>query len=222
MDSEHGEYIDSVKADSFQAALIDASQNYNDPNIEQTLQTVINDRENGISRTNTSESYDAINNLCDNYGIHSAIDVLTANNTQNIQPNSENPEAEVQSDDRLSNTSHDIDIVHQLNDGLLDSNTTENTTANTIGTLSYEDGSEDFVTSYSSTEVLNDVGYDNFRLDSTTHEQDDGFSTTDTVNDYDSIEQSYVSDGLDNNLSSDFSSFSEVDVSASNGSDYSE
>ena len=78
------------------------------------------------------------------------------------------------------------------------------------------------MTSYSSTEVLNDVGYDNFRLDSTTHEQDDGFSYTDTVNDYDSIEQSYVSDGLDDNLSSDFSSFSEVDVSASNGSDYSE
>ncbi|MGN8855876.1 hypothetical protein ACTNCB_03075 [Catenibacterium mitsuokai] len=222
MDSEHGEYIDSVKADSFQAALIDASQNYNDPNIEQTLQTVINDRENGISRTNTSESYDAINNLCDNYGIHSAVDVLTANNTQNIQPNTENPEAEVQSDDRLSNTSNDIDIAHQLNDGLLDSNTAENTTANTIGTLSYEDGSEDFVTSYSSTEVLNDVGYDNFRLDSTTHEQDDGFSYADTVNDYGSIEQSYVSDGLDDNLSSDFSSFSEVDVSASNGSDYSE
>ena len=78
------------------------------------------------------------------------------------------------------------------------------------------------MTSYSSTEVLNDVGYDNFRLDSTTYEQDDGFSYTDTVNDYGSIEQSYVSDGLDDNLSSDFSSFSEVDVSASNGSDYSE
>lgn len=222
MDSNHGDYIDSVKADSFQAALIDASQNYNDPNIEQTLQTVINDRENGISRANTSESYDAINNLCDNYGIHSAVDISTANNTQNIQPNSENPEVEIQLDDRLSNTNHDIDIAHQLNDGLFDSNNAENTTANTIGTLSYEDGSEDFVTPYSSVEMSSNDGYDSFTFNNATYEQDDGFSYADTTNDYSSTEQSYISDGLDDNLDTDFSSFSEFNASASNESEYSE
>lgn len=69
LDPERNEYIASIKADSFQAALIDASHNYNDPNIEQTLQTVINDRENALSRTNASESYEAISNLCDSYSV---------------------------------------------------------------------------------------------------------------------------------------------------------
>lgn len=222
MDSERDEYIASVKADSFQAALINASQNYNDPNIEQTLQTVINDRENGISRTNTSESYNAINNLCDDHGIHSAVDVSTISSTQTIQPNFENSEAEVQLDDGLSHTDYEADITYQLDDGLLDSNTTETTTANTTETSSYEDGSEEFVTSYSSTEVLNDDEFDNIIFDNETPEQDDGFSYSDTTNDYGSTEQSYISDGLDDSLSTDSGSSSEIDAYASNESDYSE
>lgn len=222
MDSERDEYIASVKADSFQAALINASQNYNDPNIEQTLQTVINDRENGISRTNTSESYNAINNLCDDHGLHSAVDVSTISSTQTIQPNFENPEAEVQLDAGLSHTDYEADITYQLDDGLLDSNTTETTTANTTETSSYEDGSEEFVTSYSSTEVLNDDEFDNIIFDNETPEQDDGFSYSDTTNDYGSTEQSYISDGLDDSLSTDSGSSSEIDAYASNESDYSE
>lgn len=221
MDPKRGEYIASVKADSFQTALIDASQNYNDPNIEQTLQTVINDRENGISRTNTSESYDAINNLCDDYGIHSSVDVPTASSTQTIQPNSENPETEVQLDDGLSHTDHEVGITYQLDDGLLDSSTIE-TTANTTENPSYEDGSEEFVTSYSSTKVLNDDEIDNFTFVNTTPEQDDGFSYSDTTSDYGSTEQSYISDGLDDSLGTDSGFSSEVDTAASNESDYSE
>ena len=222
MDPERSEYIASVKADSFQAALIDASQNYNDSNIEQTLQTVINDRENGISRTNTSESYDAINNLCDDYGIHSSADVSTASSTQTIQPDSENSESEVQLDDGLSRTDHEASIAYQLNDGLLDSSTTETTTANTAETPLYEDGNEEFDTTYSSDEVLNDDGFDNFTFDNATPEQDDGFSYSDTTSDYGSTEQSYISDGLDDSLGTDSISSSDVDSAASNESDYSE
>ncbi len=222
MDPERSEYIASVKADSFQAALIDASQNYNDSNIEQTLQTVINDRENGISRTNTSESYDAINNLCDDYGIHSSADVSTASSTQTIQPDSENSESEVQLDDGLSRTDHEASIAYQLDDGLLDSSTTETTTANTAETPLYEDGSEEFDTTYSSDEALNDDGFDNFTFDNATPEQDDGFSYSDTTSDYGSTEQSYISDGLDDSLGTDSISSSDVDSAASNESDYSE
>lgn len=222
MDPERSEYIASVKADSFQAALIDASQNYNDSNIEQTLQTVINDRENGISRTNTSESYDAINNLCDDYGIHSSADVSTASSTQTIQPDSENSESEVQLDDGLSRTNHEASIAYQLDDGLLDSSTTETTTANTAETPLYEDGSEEFDTTYSSDEALNDDGFDNFTFDNATPEQDDGFSYSDTTSDYGSTEQSYISDGLDDSLGTDSISSSDVDSAASNESDYSE
>lgn len=222
MDPERSEYIASVKADSFQAALIDASQNYNDPNIEQTLQSVINDRENGISRTNTSESYDAINNLCDDYGIHSSADVSTASSTQTIQPDSENSETEVQLDDGLSHTDHEASIAYQLDDGLLDSSTTETTTTDTAETPSYEDGSEEFDTTYSSDETLNDDGFDNFTFDNVTPEQDDGFSYSDTTSDYGSTEQSYISDGLDDSLGTDSVSSSDVDSTASNESDYSE
>lgn len=222
MDPERSEYIASIKADSFQAALIDASQNYNDPNIEQTLQTVINDRENGISRTNTSESYDAINNLCDDYGIHSSADVSTVSSTQTIQPDSEDSETEVQLDDGLSHTDHEASIAYQLDDGLLDSSTTETTTANTAETPSYEDGSEEFDTTYSSDETLNDDGFDNFTFDNATPEQDDGFSYSDTTSDYGSTEQSYISDGLDDSLGTDSVSSSDVDSTASNESGYSE
>lgn len=222
MDPERSEYIASVKADSFQAALIDASQNYNDSNIEQTLRTVINDRENGISRTNTSESYDAINNLCDDYGIHSSADVSTASSTQTIQPDSENSESEVQLDDGLSRTDHEASIAYQLDVGLLDSSTTETTTANTAETPLYEDGSEEFDTTYSSDEALNDDGFDNFTFDNATPEQDDGFSYSDTTSDYGSTEQSYISDGLDDSLGTDSIFSSDVDSAASNESDYSE
>ena len=222
MDPERSEYIASVKADSFQAALIDASQNYNDPDIEQTLQTVINDRENGIFRTNTSESYDAINTLCDNYGIHSSVDVSTAGSTQTIQPDSENPETEIQLDDSLSHTDHEIGIAYQLDDGLLDSSTIETITAITTANTSCEDGSEEFVTSYSSTEVLNDDGFDNFTFDNTTSEQDDGFSCLDTTSDYGSTERLYISDSLDDSLGTDSISSSEVDAATSNESGYSE
>lgn len=221
MDSERGEYIASVKADSFQAALIDASQNYNDPNIEQTLQTVINDRENGIFRTNTSESYDAINNLCDDYGIHSSVAVSTESSTQAIQPDSENPEAEVQLDDGLSHTDQETFTDYQLDDGFLDSSTIENAT-NMTENPSYEDGSEEFVASNYFTETFTDDGVDNFTFNNTTSEQDDGLSYSDTTSDYGSSEQSYTSDGLDDSFDTDSGSTSEVDATANNESGYSE
>lgn len=69
------DYFASARNDSFQSALSDAARHYNDPNIEQTLATVIQDRENNVVRSNASESYQAIYDLCDHYGIHASVDL---------------------------------------------------------------------------------------------------------------------------------------------------
>lgn len=224
-DPEHDEYIASVKADSFQSALIDASQNYNDPNIEQTLQIVINDRENGIFRTNTSESYDAINNLCDGYGILSSVDVSydvnssTVSSTHDAQPNSENTGTEVQLYDGLSPTEQEVGIHRQLDDGFLDSSTIKQN-ANVSANHSYKDGSEEFVSANHSIIEFTDNGFDDFI--NTTFEQDDGLSCSDTTSDYGNSEQAYTSDGLDDSFDTDCDSTSELGHNAVNKSDYSE
>ncbi len=59
------DYIEYVKIDSFNSALEASIEAYKDPNIEQTLNDVIQDRDNGINRENCSASYQAINDLCD-------------------------------------------------------------------------------------------------------------------------------------------------------------
>lgn len=75
LDATRGEYLASVRNDAFQTALNDAAQHYNDPNIEQTLATVIQDRENNLFRSNASPSYQAIYQLCDTYNLYSAADL---------------------------------------------------------------------------------------------------------------------------------------------------
>ena len=77
-DIDKKEYIEYVKMDSFNAALQDSIIHYNDVNIEQTLNTVIHDRDNGIIRTDCTQSYNAINSLCDRQYLHTkAIDNST-------------------------------------------------------------------------------------------------------------------------------------------------
>lgn len=68
MDPSRGEYIASVKNDSFQSALQDAVQHYNDPDIENTLNSVISNRDNGIILESSSTSYQSINYLCEQNG----------------------------------------------------------------------------------------------------------------------------------------------------------
>ncbi len=72
LDPARNDYFASVKNDSFQAAFQDAARHYNDPSIDSTLQSVINDREDGIVPDNPSPSYQSINTLCDSHGIHSS------------------------------------------------------------------------------------------------------------------------------------------------------
>lgn len=72
LDPERNEYFDTVRSDSFDKAQANAQYHYGDANIEDTLNQVISDRDNGIIRTNQSESYESINNLCDrqySYGL---------------------------------------------------------------------------------------------------------------------------------------------------------
>lgn len=65
-DPSQKDYIEYVKIDSFNSALEASIETYNDPNIEQTLNDVIYDRDHGIYRDNGSSSYQAIHYLCDN------------------------------------------------------------------------------------------------------------------------------------------------------------
>lgn len=58
-DSARLDYFAAARNDSFQNALSDAARHYNDPNIEQTLAAVIQDREDNVVRSNASESYQA-------------------------------------------------------------------------------------------------------------------------------------------------------------------
>lgn len=57
-------YFADVNSNSYQLAVQRAASHYNDPSIETTLQNVIDDREHYNIRENPSESYRAINDLC--------------------------------------------------------------------------------------------------------------------------------------------------------------
>lgn len=92
-DAARTEYFASARNDSFQSALADAAQHYNDPNIEQTLATVIQDRENNVVRSNASESYQAIYALCDSYDIHAAVDLSNTPEAVSALAAGTNPEA---------------------------------------------------------------------------------------------------------------------------------
>ena len=87
------DYLAAARNDSFQTALSDAARHYNDPNIEQTLATVIQDREDNVVRSNTSASYQAIYDLCETYGIHSSADLSNAPETVSALAAGTNPEA---------------------------------------------------------------------------------------------------------------------------------
>lgn len=87
------DYFTAARNDSFQTALSDAARHYNDPNIEQTLATVIQDREDNVVRSNTSASYQAIYDLCETYGIHSSVDLSNSPEAVSSLAAGTNPEA---------------------------------------------------------------------------------------------------------------------------------
>ena len=92
-DSARLDYFAAARNDSFQNALSDAARHYNDPNIEQTLAAVIQDREDNVVRSNTSESYQAIYDLCETYGIHSSADLSSSPEAVSALAAGANPEA---------------------------------------------------------------------------------------------------------------------------------
>lgn len=92
-DSARLDYFAAARNDSFQNALSDAARHYNDPNIEQTLAAVIQDREDNVVRSNASESYLAIYDLCETYGIHSSADLSSSPEAVSALAAGANPEA---------------------------------------------------------------------------------------------------------------------------------
>ncbi len=146
------DYFTSARNDSFQTALSDAARHYNDPNIEQTLATVIQDREDNVVRSNTSASYQAIYDLCENYGIHSSADLSSSPEAVSALAAGANPEAhaaappettETQAPEETEETTavpeeteeHDAETPSLTDDGL----TTETEEATDLST---EDGME--------------------------------------------------------------------------------
>lgn len=169
LDPLRNDYFSSIRNDSFQAALQDAIKHYNDPTIESTLQNVISDRENDTIPDNPSESYKAINTLCDNYGIHSSFD------TGYLQSSVENSDSTMQSessvenniihddgvDDNISSHGFGKDNMNYIDDGF--SSFDENTSSLFNQTDSYDDGLIDNGDSISSGESVssdNDVSND--------------------------------------------------------------
>ncbi len=118
LDAGRNEYIASVGNDSFQAALADAARNYNDPNIEQTLQNVINDRENNITRENASESYRAISSLCDAYDVHPSIDEENSEKLNNDNAQAENTQQDAGAGQIVGGADQSTDGMEQSSEGV--------------------------------------------------------------------------------------------------------
>lgn len=233
LDASRNEYIASVRNDSFQSALSEAARNYNDPNVEQTLQTVISDRENNITRENTSASYDAINDLCETYGIHSSTDITQDTSPENgidTSPNtsisSESPvqeehSASVEQDtnptESPSISSESGVSTEDLQDGSEEENVYTEESTNAI-----DDGVEESNNyNESTTEDLSDGSEEEYQYESK-QDFDDGYSDTESTVDYGGSEQSYSDDGSASDTGYDSDSTSGAESSASDGMDYSD
>lgn len=226
LDANRDDYIASVRNDSFQSAFSEAAQNYNDPNIEQTLQTVISDRENNIVRENTTESYDAINNLCDTYGIHSSTNftqevssepgvALSSENVPTEHSAQEDFSTSAEQDDGFTESTNISSV--ELQNGVEEANGHIDASAESL-----DDGAEENsdYTELNTEEWAN--GLEEDYQDVSSQEIDDGYSTTQSTVDYGDSEQSYSDDGMDSGGGYDSSSSSGTESSISDGMDNSD
>lgn len=83
LDPERNEYFESVNRESFQKSLANAAQKYNDPEIEKTVNSVIYDRDHGITPEEQSDSYKAVSAVLERS--------YEKENTQENLPEQENP-----------------------------------------------------------------------------------------------------------------------------------
>lgn len=151
LDVARYDYFASVKNDSFQAALQDAAKHYNDSNIESTLQSVINDRESGIVPENPSESYQSINALCDDYGIHSSVGAEYSGQAAESSSSPEDLQTSIDNDGSPQSSAQNPDTSVQvgksevndtINDGLNDNITWESFSPEAAGYI--DDGFSSF------------------------------------------------------------------------------
>lgn len=231
-DTSRNDYIASVRNDSFQSALSEAARNYNDPNIEQTLQTVISDRENNATRENTTESYDAINNLCDTYGIHSSTDIsqetsaeaavdLTSGNVPTEHSAQEDFSTSAEHDDGFTESAG-LSSDHTVSSDELQDGVEESSEHIEISTESLDDGAEEN-SNYTqlNTEELTDGSEEDYQ-DVSTQDIDDGYSTTESTVEYGGTEQSYSDGGMNSEGEYDPDSSRETESSVSDGMDNSD
>lgn len=232
LDASRNEYLASVRSDSFQSALSEAAHKYNDPNIEQTLQTVINDRENNVIRENTTVSYDAINNLCDTYGIRSSMDItqetssehgidISTENAPSAPPIQEEQSASIEQDDGFTESSS-ASSENTASSADLPDGAEEESGHTEVSTASLDDGAEED-SDYSgfTTEILADGAEEDYQ-DTSMQNIDDRYSNTEATTDYGSYTQSYSDDGMSSGPEYDSESSGCAGSSVSDGMDNSD
>ena len=88
------------------------------------MATVIQDREDNVVRSNTSASYQAIYDLCENYGIHSSADLSNAPEAVSALAAGTNPEAHAAAPPEATETQASPEteeataILEEIDDGL--------------------------------------------------------------------------------------------------------
>ncbi len=82
IDPQKETYLESIEAESYENSLNNAIRNYNDPDIENTLQEVIISKDFDYNRDNTSESFQRISEMYDDYQYRKYLE------SYNIQSNS--------------------------------------------------------------------------------------------------------------------------------------
>lgn len=205
LDASRNEYLASVRNDSFQSALSEAAHKYNDPHIEQTLQTVIHDRENSIIRENTTASYNAINNLCDTYGIHASVDITQEASSANLPDGAE------------GENEHTEDSATSLDDGAEEESEHAEASA-----APFDDGAEETSASSGFSIETSADGAEEDYQDTSPQTIDDGYSSTEAAADYGSSGQSYSDDGMSSGSGYDSGSSGGAGSSVSNGMDNSD
>ena len=115
------------------------------------MQSVINDRESGIVPENPSESYQSINALCDDYGIHSSVGAEypgqaaeSSSSPEGLQTSIDNdgsPQSSAQNPD-TSVQAGKSEVNDTINDGLNDNITWESFSPEAAGYI--DDGFSSF------------------------------------------------------------------------------
>ncbi len=197
-DPDKDDYMASVLADSYENALSNAKEHFGDENVQETLDMVIQDRDNGVVRENPSPCYQAISQICDDYDNY-LISSFESNFSKDTQNNKTDENTMTSNDDTgvTPQSQSIIDSLNALKDDI-QNGFTESFGLGNSGFLGTDDGLDDDPGMSSSSFVgtqdgLDDnpgfsdntfLGNDNDGL-TTGNDNDEGISSSDNDNSLD-------------------------------------